>query len=39
MVLSVLRPDGVVIMTNGDAGESVIWEVFGAIARAYGWTA
>ena len=39
MVLSVDNPDGVVIMTNGDAGESVIWEVFSAIARAYGWTA
>jgi CubicO group peptidase (beta-lactamase class C family) len=39
MVLSVEHPNGAVIMTNGDAGEAVIWEVFGAIARAYGWSA
>jgi len=39
MVLSVHVPEGVVIMTNGDAGEQVIWEVFGAIAHAYGWEA
>jgi CubicO group peptidase (beta-lactamase class C family) len=37
MVLSVNQPNGVVIMTSGDAGEQVIWEVFGAIAHAYGW--
>lgn len=37
MVLPVNLPDGVVIMTNGNAGEQVIWEVFGAIAHAYGW--
>lgn len=37
MVLAVNLSDGVVIMTNGDAGEQVIWEVFGAIAHAYGW--
>jgi hypothetical protein len=39
MVLPVEHPNGAVIMTNGDAGEAVIWEVFGAIARAYGWSA
>lgn len=38
-VLSVGAADGVVIMTNGDAGEQVIWELFEAIARAYGWQA
>ena len=37
MVLSVDVPEGVVIMTNGDAGEQVIWEIFEAIADAYGW--
>ena len=37
MVLSVEVPDGVVIMTNGDSGEQVIWEVFDVIAHAYGW--
>lgn len=37
MVLAVDLTDGVVIMTNGEAGEQVIWEVFGAIAHAYGW--
>jgi CubicO group peptidase (beta-lactamase class C family) len=39
MVLSVDVPDGVVIMTNGDAGEAVIDEIFQAIALAYGWAA
>jgi hypothetical protein len=39
MVLSVNGADGVVIMTNGDSGEQVIWEVFEAIAHAYGWDA
>ena len=38
-VLSVGTADGVVIMTNGDAGEQVIWELFEAIAQAYGWSA
>lgn len=37
MVLSVESPDGVVIMTNSDSGEPLIWEVFDAIAKAYGW--
>jgi CubicO group peptidase (beta-lactamase class C family) len=37
MVLSMDTADGVVIMTNGDAGEQVIWELFEAIAQAYGW--
>ena len=37
MVLSIDVADGVVIMTNGDAGEQVIWELFEAIAQAYGW--
>jgi len=37
MVLSVTNPEGVVIMTNGDNGEDVIWEIFEAIAEAYGW--
>ncbi len=39
MVLSVESPDGVVIMTNSDSGEPLIWEVFQAIAQAYGWIA
>jgi len=39
MVLSVDVPDGVVIMTNGDSGEQLIWEVFEVIAHAYGWIA
>jgi CubicO group peptidase (beta-lactamase class C family) len=39
MVLSVDIPDGVVIMTNGDSGEQLIWEVFEVIAHAYGWIA
>lgn len=38
-VLSVGTADGVVIMTNGDAGEQVIWDLFEAIAQAYGWKA
>jgi CubicO group peptidase (beta-lactamase class C family) len=38
MVLSIDQPDGVVIMTNGDSGERLLWEVFEAIAHAYGWT-
>jgi CubicO group peptidase (beta-lactamase class C family) len=39
MVLSVDVPNGVVIMMNGDSSESLIWDVFGAIAHAYGWNA
>ena len=39
MVLSVEVPDGVVIMTNSDSGEPLIWEVFEVIAHAYGWSA
>jgi CubicO group peptidase (beta-lactamase class C family) len=39
MVLSVAVPDGVVIMTNSDSGEPLIWEVFEVIAHAYGWIA
>jgi CubicO group peptidase (beta-lactamase class C family) len=39
MVLSINNPDGVVIMTNGDSGESLIWRVFELIAYAYGWSA
>ncbi|MGA9116678.1 MAG: serine hydrolase domain-containing protein [Bacteroidota bacterium] len=39
MVLSVEAPDGVVIMTNSDSGEQLIWEVFEVIAHAYGWIA
>jgi len=38
MVLSVEVPDGVVIMTNSDAGEQLIWDLFNAIAHAYGWS-
>jgi CubicO group peptidase (beta-lactamase class C family) len=38
MVLSIEQPEGVVIMTNGDSGEPLLWEVFQAIAHAYGWT-
>lgn len=37
LVLSVQSGDGVVIMTNGDAGEGLIKEIFSAIAAAYGW--
>ncbi|MBI5473411.1 MAG: beta-lactamase family protein [Ignavibacteriae bacterium] len=37
MVLSIDQPDGVVIMTNGDSGEPLLWEIFEAIAHAYGW--
>lgn len=37
MVLSVEGSDGVVIMTNSDSGEQLIWEVFEVIAQAYGW--
>lgn len=37
MVLSIDNPDGVVIMTNGDAGEPLIWKLFELIAHAYGW--
>jgi len=37
MVLSVNVPDGVVVMTNGDSGEQLIWEVFELIAYAYNW--
>ena len=37
MVLSIDNPDGVVIMTNGDAGEPLIWKVFELIAHSYGW--
>lgn len=39
MVLSIDNPDGVVIMTNSDAGEPLIWKIFDAIAHAYGWIA
>ena len=38
-VLSVGTADGVVIMTNGDGGEQVIWKLFEVIAQAYGWKA
>ena len=38
-VLSVGGGEGFVTMTNGDAGEEVIWELFDMIARAYGWMA
>lgn len=37
MVLSVDVPDGVVIMTNGDSGEQLLWKVFDLIAYAYNW--
>lgn len=36
-VLSVDGADGAVIMTNGDNGEQLIWDVFEIIGRAYGW--
>ena len=39
MVLSIDVPDGVVIMTNGDSGEQLIWKVFELIAHSYGWQA
>jgi hypothetical protein len=39
MVLSINNPDGVVIMTNSDSGESLIWKVFELIAYAYRWNA
>jgi hypothetical protein len=37
LTLSVEQGDGFVIMTNSDAGEKVIDEVFHAIGVAYGW--
>ncbi len=37
-VLSVDGADGAVIMTNGDNGEPLIWDVFEMIGRAYGWS-
>lgn len=37
LVLSMEYGNGLVIMTNGDAGEKVIDEVLDAIRRAYGW--
>ncbi len=37
LVLSVKAGDGVVIMTNGDSGNTLIDEIFAAIATAYGW--
>jgi len=38
MVLSINNPDGVVIMTNSNSGESLIWGVFELIAHAYRWS-
>jgi CubicO group peptidase (beta-lactamase class C family) len=38
MVLSVEQPEGVVIMTNSDAGEKLIWKIFELIGHAYGWS-
>lgn len=37
MVLSVDRPDGAVLMTNGDSGEDLIKIVFELIGNSYGW--
>jgi CubicO group peptidase (beta-lactamase class C family) len=37
-VLSVDGGDGAVIMTNGDNGEPLIWDVYKMIGRAYGWS-
>lgn len=37
MVLSVEVPEGVVIMTNGDSGEPLLWRLFELIANAYDW--
>ncbi|MEW6194736.1 MAG: serine hydrolase domain-containing protein [Bacteroidota bacterium] len=37
MVLSIDVPDGIVIMTNSDSGEELIWKVFELIGHAYGW--
>ncbi len=37
MVLSVGIPEGVVIMTNSDSGEQLIWKTFELIGHAYGW--
>ncbi len=37
MVLSIVVPDGVVIMTNGDSGEKLIWKVFELIEHSYRW--
>jgi len=36
-VLSISSGDGLVVMTNGDAGEKVLDELLSAIGRAYGW--
>jgi CubicO group peptidase (beta-lactamase class C family) len=38
MVLSVVEPEGIVIMTNADSGEDVIQEVFDLVAGSYGWS-
>jgi CubicO group peptidase (beta-lactamase class C family) len=38
MVLSVAQPEGVVMMTNGDSGEGLIWELFDLVAESYGWS-
>ncbi len=37
MVLSIDVPDGIVIMTNSDSGEELIWKVFELIGHSYGW--
>jgi CubicO group peptidase (beta-lactamase class C family) len=37
MVLSIEVPDGFVIMTNGDSGEELIWDIFTILARSYNW--
>ena len=37
MVPSVKIPEDVVIMTNSDSGEELIWKTFGLIGHAYGW--
>jgi CubicO group peptidase (beta-lactamase class C family) len=37
MVLSIEDPGGVVIMTNGNSGEQLIWKTFELIGHAYGW--
>ncbi len=37
MVLSVGVSEGIVIMTNSDSGEQLIWKIFELIGHAYGW--
>jgi CubicO group peptidase (beta-lactamase class C family) len=37
MVLSIDVPEGVVIMTNGDSGEELLYKILELIGHSYGW--